>query len=155
MASRLAEGVGEAMRIAVASDHAAYTFKERLGEELRRLGHEVVDFGTDSTESCDYPDYSIPAVRAVASKDVERAILACTNGIGMSMVANKIQGIRAALVYNEKSAAMTSAHHDSNVLCLGAQEFPFEDLPLQRVDSGRLDDPSQEVLSDLLSGAAH
>ncbi len=116
------------MKIALAADHAAYTFKERLGEELRRLGHEVTDFGTDSTESCDYPDYSIPAVRAVASKEVDRAILACTNGIGMSMVANKIQGIRAALVYNEQSAAKTRSHHDSNVLCLGAGEFPAGDL---------------------------
>ena len=116
------------MRISLAADHAGYAFKERLAEELRRAGHEVLDFGTDSAESCDYPDFAIPAVRKVASSEADRAILACTNGLGMCMVANKIPGIRGALVYNERTAAMTRAHHDSNVLCLGAGEFPEEDL---------------------------
>ena len=116
------------MRISLAADHAGYVFKERLAEELRRAGHEVLDFGTDSAESCDYPDFAIPAVRKVASSEADRAILACTNGLGMCMVANRIPGIRGALVYNEHTAAMTRAHHDSNVLCLGAGEFPEEDL---------------------------
>jgi ribose 5-phosphate isomerase B len=116
------------VKIGLASDHAGYAFKERLAEELRRAGHEVSDFGTSSEASCDYPDFGIPAVRSVADGQADRAILVCTNGIGMSMLANKIPGIRAALVYNERTAAMTRAHHDSNVLCLGAKEFPFEDL---------------------------
>jgi ribose 5-phosphate isomerase B len=125
----VAGDVGEPfVKIGLASDHAGYAFKERLAEELRRAGHEVSDFGTSSEESCDYPDFAIPAVRSVADGQNERAILACTNGIGMSMLANRIPGIRAALVYNERTAAMTRAHHDSNVLCLGAKEFPFEDL---------------------------
>jgi ribose 5-phosphate isomerase B len=125
----VADDLGEElMRIAIAADHAAFEFKRRLAEELRRLGHEVADFGTDSTESCDYPDFAVPAVRSVASGEADRAILACTNGIGMCMVANKTPGIRGSLVYSERSAAMTRAHHDSNVLCLGAQEFPEEDL---------------------------
>ena len=112
------------MKIALAADHAAFEFKEHLAKELERLGHEVVDFGTKSRESCDYPDFAIPASRSVAAGEADRAILACTNGIGMSMTANRIPGIRAALVYNERSAAMTRKHHDSNVLCLGAGEFP-------------------------------
>ena len=116
------------MKIALAADHVGYPFKQRLCEELKRLGHEVVDLGTDSTESCDYPDYGIPAARSVADGEADRAILICTNGIGMSMLANRIPGVRAALVYSETSAAATRAHHDSNVLCLGGGEFPAEDL---------------------------
>jgi ribose 5-phosphate isomerase B len=116
------------VRISVAADHAGYAFKRRLAEELRRLGHEVADFGTSSEESSDYPDFAIPAVRSVAEGKSDRAILACSNGIGMSMVANKISGIRGALVYSERTAAMTREHHDSNVLCLGAKQFPEEDL---------------------------
>ena len=116
------------MKIALAADHAGYAVKQRLAEELRRLGHEVVDLGTDSTESCDYPDHGIPAARSVADGDADRAILVCTNGIGMSMLANRIPGVRAALVYSETGAASTRAHHDSNVLCLGGGEFPAEDL---------------------------
>ncbi len=116
------------MRIAVAADHAGFEFKQRLIEELRRLGHEACDFGTKSTESCDYPDYALPAVRSVAEGQNDCAILACSNGIGMSMVANRVPGVRGALVYSERTAAMTRGHHDSNVLCLGAQQFPVEDL---------------------------
>ncbi len=116
------------MRIAVASDHAVYEFKCELRRELERLGHEVEDFGTDSSESCDYPDFGIPAAQSAANGETDRAILACTNGIGMSMLANRIHGARAAFVYSERTAAMTRNHHDSNVLCIGAGEFPSEDL---------------------------
>ncbi|MCE2392005.1 MAG: RpiB/LacA/LacB family sugar-phosphate isomerase [Proteobacteria bacterium] len=116
------------MKISVASDHAGFEFKQRLKRELESQGHEVVDFGTGSDESCDYPDYAEPAVREVAAGAADRAILACTNGIGMSMLANRVPGAMAALVYNERSAAMTRRHHGSNVLCLGAGEFPAEDL---------------------------
>ncbi len=116
------------MKIAVGSDHAGFAFKETLAEELRRLGHEVVDFGTGGDESCDYPDFAIPAARSVSAGETDLAILPCTNGIGMAMVANRIAGVRAALVYSERTAAMTRQHHDSNVLCLGAGEFAAEDL---------------------------
>ena len=116
------------MKIAVGSDHAGFAFKEKLAVELRRLGHEVADFGTDGEESCDYPDFAIPAAKSVAAGETDRAILPCTNGIGMAMVAIRIPGVRAALVYSELTAATTRQHHDSNVLCLGAHEFPAEDL---------------------------
>ena len=116
------------MRIALAADHAGFEFKARLARELALLGHDATDFGTASPESCDYPDYAIPAARAVAEGKADRAILACTNGIGMSMTANRIPGARAALVYNARSAAMTRQHHDSNVLCLGAGEFSHDEL---------------------------
>ena len=116
------------MRIAIASDHGAYAFKERLAAHLRELGHEVEDFGTHDEASCDYPDYGIPAARAVSQGKADRAILACTNGIGMSMLANRIAGVRAALVYNDRTAQRTREHHDSNVLCLGGGEFESAEL---------------------------
>ena len=116
------------MTIAIASDHAGHEFKQKLAALLERQGHEVTDYGADSTESCDYPDFAIPAVESVVQGKADRAILACTNGIGMAMTANRIPGARGALIYNERTAAMTRAHHDSNVLCLGAGEFPDDDL---------------------------
>ena len=116
------------MKIALASDHAGIGFKRQLEEELRGLGHQLTDYGTDAEESCDYPDFAIPATRSVADGSHDRAILICNNGIGMSMVANKIKGIRAAMVYSEETAQMTRGHHDSNVLCLGAAQFPAEEL---------------------------
>ena len=116
------------MKIAIGSDHAGYIYKEAIKVLLTESGHEVKDFGTDSAESCDYPDFGIPAAESVSKGKNERAILICTNGIGMCMLANKIEGIRAALVYSEKTAKKTRQHHNSNVLCLGAQEFPFGEL---------------------------
>lgn len=116
------------MKFALACDHGAIHFKPVLKEYLESMGHEVVDFGTDSTESCDYPDFGVPAAESVQKGDCDRAILSCTNGIGMSMAANKLNGIRAALVYNPRTAATTRQHHDSNVLCLGAKEFNNEEL---------------------------
>ena len=116
------------MRIAVAADHAGFAFKARLREELERLGHEVRDFGTHDAAPCDYPDYAIPAVESLVAGEAERAILVCGNGIGMGMTANRIAGARAAVVYSKSTAAVTRGHHDSNVLCLGAREFPPDDL---------------------------
>jgi ribose 5-phosphate isomerase B len=101
------------MRIALAADHAGFACKERLREELERLGHDVTDFGTHDEEAFDYPDSAIPAARAVAAGEADRAILVCSNGIGMSMTANRIPGVRAAVVYSERTAATTRAHHDS------------------------------------------
>ena len=116
------------MKVALASDHAGYAFKRRLAEELEKLGHQVADFGTNGTDSCDYPDFGIPAARSVARGENQRAILVCTNGIGMGMLANRIPGARAAVVYSDTTAERTRQHHDSNVLCLGAGEFPEEKL---------------------------
>ena len=116
------------MKIAVASDHAGYAFKAELARELEELGHAVVDCGTHSEASCDYPDFALAAARKVAEGEADRAILTCTNGIGMAMAANRIPSIRAALIYSERTAAMTRRHHGSKVLCLGAGEFPSGDL---------------------------
>ena len=108
------------MKIAIASDHGAYELKERLKGWLTRHGHEFVDCGTNSTESCDYPDYGRPAAQMVANGECDRAILLCTTGIGMSMVANKVKGVRCALCSDTLSASMTRRHNDANVLAMGA-----------------------------------
>lgn len=106
--------------IAIACDHGGYALKEAVKEHLLELGLEVRDFGTHSTESCDYPDYAAPAARAVAQGQCEKGILICTTGIGVSMVANKIHGVRCALCGDPLSASLTRRHNDSNVLALGA-----------------------------------
>jgi len=122
------------MKIAVASDHAGFHFKEKLIPFLTESGHEVQNFGCYNAESCDYPDYGIPAAKSVAEKKNERAILICSNGIGMSMLANKIPGIIGALGYNLNTAKTTRKHHNSNVLCLGAEQNP-PGLLLKMVES--------------------
>ena len=108
------------MKIAFASDHGAYELKEHLKLYLLQQGHEIVDCGTNSTEKCDYPDYGRPAAQLVAGGECDRAILLCTTGIGMSMVANKVRGVRCALCSDTLSAAMTRRHNDANVLAMGA-----------------------------------
>ena len=106
--------------IAIASDHGGYALKEAVKAHLLQKGYQVRDFGTDSQESCDYPDYAAPAARAVAAGECERGILICTTGIGVSMVANKISGIRCGLCSDTLSAALTRQHNNTNVLALGA-----------------------------------
>ena len=106
--------------IAIASDHGGYALKEAVKAHLLQKGYQVRDFGTDSHESCDYPDYAAPAARAVAAGECERGILICTTGIGVSMVANKISGIRCGLCSDTLSAALTRQHNNTNVLALGA-----------------------------------
>ena len=111
------------MRIAVASDHRGFKLKNILVDFLRHRGHHIIDFGTHSAEACDYPDYTYPAAKAVREKKVDRAIVVCYTGIGNCIVANKVRGIRAALVYSLTSASLTRRHNDSNVLVLPAYLF--------------------------------
>ena len=108
------------MKISVACDHGAVALKNLVAEHLRKQGHEVLDFGTHTTDSCDYPDFAAPAARAVASGECERGIVMCTTGIGMSVCANKIPGIRCALLHDPWSAEMTRMHNDTNMMALGA-----------------------------------
>ncbi len=108
------------MKIAIACDHRGYEAKELIKALLQRSGHEVFDFGTNESKSSDYPDYAIPASKAVASHEADRGILICGSGIGMSITANKIRGIRAALCHDELTAQLSRRHNDANVLCLPA-----------------------------------
>ena len=109
------------MRIAVACDHAGYRMKEFIKGMLVEMGHEIEDFGSQDEQSTDYPDHGRPAAEAVSQGEADRAVLVCGAGIGMSMVANKIRGVRAALVGNPFSARMARAHNDANVLVLGSR----------------------------------
>ncbi|MBO6089066.1 MAG: ribose 5-phosphate isomerase B [Lachnospiraceae bacterium] len=108
------------MKISIASDHGGYVLKEAVKKHLIEKGIEVEDFGTDSLASCDYPDFGKPAAEAVADGKVDKGILICTTGIGMSMLANKIKGIRAALCADTVSARLTREHNDANILVMGA-----------------------------------
>jgi ribose 5-phosphate isomerase B len=107
------------MKLAVACDHRGFEAKRRLLPVLRQQGHEVIDFGCDGPSSCDYPDFAIPAARAVAEHQAEIGILMDGSGIGMSVAANKVRGIRAALVHDELTARRAREHNHCNVLCLG------------------------------------
>ena len=109
------------MNIAIGADHAGFALKQEIAEALRAAGHTVADKGTDSTASTDYPDYAEAVARAVASGAVERGILVCATGVGMSIAANKIHGVRAALAVNPEEVQLTRQHNDANVLALGAK----------------------------------
>ncbi|NLM42320.1 MAG: ribose 5-phosphate isomerase B [Firmicutes bacterium] len=109
------------MKIAVGADHGGFQAKQAVIEHLQSKGVDVVDFGTDSEESCDYPDIAQPVAQAVSRGECERGILICGTGIGMSIAANKVQGIRAALCGDTFSARMAREHNDANILCLGAR----------------------------------
>lgn len=108
------------MKLAISSDHRGYRAKEQIRTHLTSQGHEVVDFGCDSTVSCDYPDTGIKGALSVSTGETERAILFCGTGIGMSISANKVRGIRAALCHDELTAELARRHNDANVLCLPA-----------------------------------
>lgn len=109
------------MKISLACDHGGYTLKESVKQFLLDNNYEVVDFGTNSLDSVDYPDFGIKAALAVKNKEVDRGIVICTTGIGMSIVANKVKTIRCALVFNVECAILTRKHNDSNMLALGAK----------------------------------
>lgn len=108
------------MKISLACDHGGVALKETIKAHLTEQGHECVDFGTHSTERCDYSDYAAPAAKAVASGECERGIVICSTGIGISIAANKIPGIRCALLSDLLSARLTREHNDTNMMALGA-----------------------------------
>ena len=108
------------MKIAIGSDHGAFALKSKFIAHLEAQGHEVKDFGTYSLASCDYPDFGAAAARAVASGECEKGIVLCTTGIGISISANKIDGIRCALLSDVMSARLTREHNDTNMMAVGA-----------------------------------
>ena len=107
------------MRIAAGWDHRGRQFSERLERLIGRMGHKCVDMGAPSEEPADYPDYAFAVAEAVSRGECDRGILICGTGIGVSMAANKVKGIRAAVVHDEETARLSRAHNDANVLCLG------------------------------------
>ena len=107
------------MKISMGSDHGAFAMKEHLKQYLTEQGHQVVDCGTYSTDSCDYADFAKAAAQLVASGDCDRGIVMCTTGVGISIAANKVRGIRCALCSEPYSAEMTRRHNDANMLAMG------------------------------------
>jgi ribose 5-phosphate isomerase B len=121
------------MRISIGSDHAGFRYKTAIVSHLSALGHEVVDFGTWSTEPVDYPDFIHPAAQAVEDGSCERGIVLGGSGNGEAMAANHHRGVRCALCWNEESARLCRQHNDANMLSLGERMMP-EDLALRLVD---------------------
>ncbi len=109
------------MRIAFAADHAGAPLKNRLRDAARDLGHEVVDLGTDGAESVDYPDFGRRCAAAVAAGEVERGVVVCGTGIGISIAANRVAGVRCALAHDVTTARLAREHNDANLLALGAR----------------------------------
>lgn len=120
--------------IAIACDHGALALKEAIKKHLAERGMETRDFGTNSLESCDYPDYAAPAARAVAAGECDCGIVVCTTGIGVSIVANKIKGVRCALLSDKMSARLTRQHNNTNMMAMGAGVVG-EKLALEIVDT--------------------
>jgi len=109
------------MKVAIASDHAGFELKEKIKKYLEELGYKHKDFGTDSNDSVDYPDYALKVAGSIAKKESDMGILICSSGIGMSIVANKVPGIRAALCCTAEMARLSREHNDANVLTIGAR----------------------------------
>ena len=108
------------MKIALGCDHGALALKEALIPHLEKMGYEVKDFGTYTSASCDYPDFAGPAAQAVGSGECEKGIVLCTTGIGVSITANKVKGVRCALLSDVMSARLTREHNDTNMMAIGA-----------------------------------
>ncbi len=112
--------MGRDRKVALAADHRGFKLKEKIARLLKAKRFEVIDFGTRSEESCDYPDYVLKAAEAVKNRRAARAIAVCYSGIGSAIAANKVKGVRAALVQSAEEAALSRAHNDSNMLVLGS-----------------------------------
>ncbi len=122
------------MKISLGCDHGALALKDKLAAHLKNKGYEVLDCGTYTLDSCDYPDFAAAAARAVADGECEKGIVLCTTGIGVSIAANKVSGIRCALLSDLMTARMTREHNDTNMMALGAGVVG-EMLALQIVDT--------------------
>ena len=114
------------MKIAIGNDHVAVEMKREITEYLQSLGHEVVNYGTDSSDRCDYPVYGEKVARAVAGGEVERGILICGTGVGISLAANRVRGIRAVVCSEPYSAALSRQHNNTNILAFGARVIGIE-----------------------------
>lgn len=122
------------MKVSIGCDHGAYEFKEKAVKHLEEKGYEVIDFGTNSPDSVDYPDFAAPAAAAVVDGQADLGIVMCGTGIGASIAANKVKGVRCALVSDAETAKVTREHNDSNVLALGARNTD-EDVLFAIIDN--------------------
>lgn len=115
------------MKVVIGSDHAGYELKEAVGPVLRDAGHEVIDVGTDSDQSVDYPVYASRAAHLVADGEADRAVIVCGSGVGVSIAANKVDGVRAVNAHDPDEAEMSRRHNDANVLTLAGRRIPAAD----------------------------
>ncbi len=115
------------MKVGIASDHAGYRMKEFIKKKLREKGFEVIDFGTDSEERVDYPDYAAKLAEKISSGELEKGILICGTGVGMSIVANKYPNVRAGLAYSDEVAELIARHNNANIICLGGRTMTMEE----------------------------
>lgn len=116
------------MKVAIASDHAGFKAKGEIAEYLKSKGYEVADFGTYSEESCDYPDFGQKAGKAVACGECDRGVVICGTGVGISIAANKVKGVRCALTNDERCAELSRRHNDANVMAMGARMISVEEM---------------------------
>ena len=121
------------MKIAVGCDHGGLEYKNAIAEHLKKQGHEVVDVGTYSLDSCHYPVFGAEVARKVSSKECDFGVVVCTSGEGISMAANKIKGVRCGIAYNDEVARLMRQHNDANVISFGQKFMSLDDV-LRRVD---------------------
>lgn len=121
------------MKLAIASDHAGYAYKTEVIKALSKKGHEMIDCGTNSLESCDYPLFAQAAAKKVASGEATYGILICSSGEGIAIAANKVKGIRAGIAYNDDVARLMKQHNNANMISFGASFMSLEDV-LRRID---------------------
>ena len=116
------------MKIAFGCDHAGIKIKEQIIKFVESLGHQVIDCGTFSNQSCDYPDFAFKVAENITGQKADKGILICGTGIGMSIAANKVKGIRAAVCWNKETAALIAQHNNANIICAGARFASVEDI---------------------------
>ena len=116
------------MIFSIGCDHGGYEYKEELKKYLNSLGHDVIDCGTYSTDSCNYPEFAIKAAQAVSEGKADRGIVICRSGVGVSICANKVKGIRCVLAYNPRVAELSREHNDANMIAFGADYFTLEEV---------------------------
>jgi ribose 5-phosphate isomerase B len=116
------------MKIAFGCDHAGIKIKEQIIKFVESLGHQVIDCGTFTEQSCDYPDFAFKVAQSVAQKMSDKGILICGTGIGMSIAANKVKGIRAAVCWNKETAALIAQHNNANIICAGARFASVDEI---------------------------
>lgn len=121
------------MKISIASDHAGYAYKEEIKKYLSGKGHEIIDCGTNSLESCDYPIFGKAAAQKVANKEADFGVLVCSSGEGIAIAANKVKGVRAGIAYNDDVARLMRQHNNANMISFGASFMALEDV-IRRVD---------------------
>ncbi len=117
------------MKIAIGADHAGFEVKEKIKKQLAEMNLEVVDLGTNSLDSVDYPDFGAAVGRYVAAGKADEGIIVCGSGIGIAIAANKIHGVRAAQAWNAETARLARQHNDANILSIGARVLPAEEIP--------------------------